>query len=86
MSVMGVMQSGNRSLAREPGAVRWTGGSRLFTDRFASANATVTGGRAVAGNVEAVSESPDAPATLVRTWVPAIDPWSSDSARMREGG
>lgn len=69
MPVMGVMQSGNRSLAREPGVVRWAGGSRLFAERFASANATVAGGRAVAGNVEAVSESPDAPAAFVRTWL-----------------
>lgn len=84
MPVMGVMQSGNRSLAREPGVVRWAGGSRLFTDRFASANATVAGGRAVAGNMETVGEPPDAPAAFVRTWVPAIAPWSSDSVCVGE--
>lgn len=78
MPVMGVMQSGNRSLAREPGVVRWAGGSRLFTDRFASANATV------AGNMETVGEPPDAPAAFVRTWVPAIAPWSSDSVCVGE--
>lgn len=69
MPVMGTVQSGNRSLAREPGVVRWAGGSRLFTDRFASANAKVAGGRAVAGNVGTAGESPDAPAAFVRTWL-----------------
>lgn len=70
MPVMGVVQNGNRSSVCEPGTVRWAGGSRLFTDRFASANVRVAAGRAGNGGMKPVGESPDEPpASFVRTWL-----------------
>lgn len=84
MPVMGIVQSESCSLVCEPGVVRWVGGSRVFTERFASANVRVAAESAGAGNVEAVGESPDAPAAFGRTGVPAIAPWSSDSVYMGE--
>lgn len=48
---MGVVKGG-RSLVRESGVVRWDGGSRLFGERFASANYKVTIGRVNVGTAE----------------------------------
>ena len=42
---MGTVQD-NRFLVREPSVVLWCGGSRLFTERFASATARVASRRA----------------------------------------
>lgn len=60
---MGTVQN-SRSLVRESGTVRWHGGSRLFAERFASANAKVTARRAGNSGMEPVGGSSDTPARL----------------------
>lgn len=59
--VMGTVQNSSRSLVREPGVVRWVGGSRLFTERFASATARVTARRTGNSGIEPVGGSSDRP-------------------------
>lgn len=66
--VMGTVQN-TRSLVREPGIVRWHGGSRLFTEQFASANAKVTARRTGNSGIEPVGGSPDSPGVFTKTWV-----------------
>lgn len=65
---MGTVQN-SRSLVREPGTVRWHGGSRLFAERFASANAKVAARRTGNSDTKLVGGSPDSPAPFVKTWV-----------------
>lgn len=65
---MGTVQN-SRSLVREPGVVRWGGASRLFTERFADANAKVTTRRTGTGDTKPVGGSSDSPAPFVKTWV-----------------
>lgn len=65
---MGTVQN-SRSLVREPGTVRWHGGSRLFAERFASANAKVTARRTGNSDTKLVGGSSDSPAPFVKTWV-----------------
>lgn len=65
---MGTVRN-SRSLVREPGVVRWGGGSRLFTERFADANAKVTARRSGNGGTKPVGGSSDSPAPFVKTWV-----------------
>lgn len=72
MSVMGIAQSKNCSLVCEPGMVRWVGGSRLFTDRFASANARVVAGRVGSSDTKLVGEAFGSSTPPVRVWVPAF--------------
>lgn len=66
---MGTVQNSSRSLVREPGMVRWRGGSRLFAERFASANAKVTARHTGTGDTKPVGGSSDSPALFVKTWV-----------------
>lgn len=84
MPVMGTVQNGNRSLVCEPGVVRWVGGSRLFADRFASANVRVTSGCVGGGMKPVVGEASDSSTPSIRVWVSAFDPWSSDSVYVGE--
>ena len=84
MPVMGAVQNGNRSSVCEPGAVRWAGGSRLFAERFASANVRVAAGCAGSGDTSPVGEASDSSTLPVRVWVPAFDLWRSDSVYMGE--
>lgn len=65
---MGTVQN-SCSLVRESGVVRWRGGSRLFTERFASANAKVAARRTGNSDTKLVGGSPDSPAPFVKTWV-----------------
>lgn len=65
---MGTVQN-SCSLIREPGMVCWRGGSRLFTEQFASANAKVTARRTGNSDTKLVGGSPDSPAPFVKTWV-----------------
>lgn len=80
MSVMGIAQSKNCPLVCGAGMVRWVGGSRVFADRFASANVRVVAGRVGNGNVKTVGEPAEGSCPFA--WVPAFDPWSSDSVCM----
>ena len=66
--VMGKVQIGH-SLVRESGVVRWRGGSRLFTERFADATGKVTARRSGNGGTKPVGGSADTPAPFVKTWV-----------------
>lgn len=74
---MGTVQN-SRSLVREPGVVRWDGGSRLFTEQFADATARVAARRSGNGGTKPVGGSPDSPARLLRRgcslalWVPLM--------------
>lgn len=68
LPVMGTVQN-SRSLVREPGVVRLRGGSRLFTERFASANAKVAARHTGTGDTKLVGGSSDSPAPFVKTWV-----------------
>ena len=79
---MGAVQIG-RSLVREPGVVRWRGGSRLFTERFADANAKVAARRSGNGDTKPVGGSPDTPAPFVKTWV-LTGSLGTPSARVEE--
>lgn len=65
---MGTVQN-SCSLIREPSVVRWCGGSRLFTERFASANAKVAARRSGDGGTKPIGGSPESPAPFVKTWV-----------------
>lgn len=80
--VMGTVQN-TRSLVREPGIVRWHGGSRLFTERFASANAKVAARRSGNGGTKPVGGSSDTPASFVKTWV-LTGSLGTPSARVEE--
>lgn len=82
---MGTVQNSSRSLVREPGVVRWVGGSRLFTERFASATARVTARRTGNSGIEPVGGSSDAPALFVKTWV-LTGSLGTPSARVEEVG
>jgi len=77
---MGTVQN-SCSLVREPGVVRWRGGSRLFTERFADATGKVTARRTGISGIG----SPDAPAPFVKTWV-LTGSLGTPSARVEEGG
>lgn len=79
---MGTVQN-SRSLVRESGVVRWRGGSRLFTERFASANAKVAARRTGISGMKPVGGSPDAPAPFVKTWV-LTGSLGTPSARVEE--
>ena len=57
------------SLVREPGVVRWGGGSRLFAERFADATGKVTARGSSTGGMKPVGGSSDTPAPFVKTWV-----------------
>ena len=61
--VMGTVQI-SRSLV-----VRWHGGSRLFAERFASAQGRVAARRARNGGVKPVGGSSQSPALFVKRWV-----------------
>lgn len=65
---MGTVQN-SCSLVCEPGVVRWHGGSRLFTERFADATARVTARGSSTGGMKPVGGSSDTPAPFVKTWV-----------------
>lgn len=65
---MGTVQN-SCSLVREPGVVRWGGGSRLFTERFADATGKVTARGSSTGGMKPVGGSSDTPASFVKTWV-----------------
>ena len=65
---MGTVQN-SRSLVHEPGVVCWRGGSRLFAERFASANGKVTARRTGNSDTKLVGGSSDSPAPFVKTWV-----------------
>lgn len=82
---MGTVQNSSRSLVREPGVVRWVGGSRLFTKRFASATGKVAARRAGTGGMKPVGGSPDSPAPFVKTWV-LTGSLGTPSARVEEVG
>lgn len=84
MPVMGVMQSESCSSVCESGAVRWAGGSRLFAERFASANVRVAAGCDGSSGTKPVGEASNSSTPPVRVWVPAIAPRSSDSVYMGE--
>lgn len=79
---MGKVQIGH-SLVREPGMVRWGGGSHLFTERFAGANTKVTARRAGNSGTKPVGGSSDTPATFVKTWV-LTGSLGAPSARVEE--
>lgn len=81
---MGAVQIG-RSLVREPGVVRWRGGSRLFTERFASATARVTARGSSTGGMKPVGGSPGSPAPFVKTWV-LTGSLGTPNARVEEVG
>lgn len=68
LPVMGTVQN-SRSLVREPSMVCWRGGSRLFAERFASANGKVTARRTGNSDTKLVGGSSDSPAPFVKTWV-----------------
>lgn len=68
MSVMGIVQSESCSLVCEPGVVRWVGGSRVFAERFASANVKVAAGRADNGGMKPVGGSSESPGVFTKTW------------------
>lgn len=80
---MGTVQN-SRSLVREPGTVRWHGGSRLFAERFASANAKVTARGSSTGGMKPVGGSSDTPASFVKTWV-LTGSLGTPNARVVEG-
>lgn len=84
LPVMGTVQN-SCSLVREPGMVRWDGGSRLFTERFASATARVTARRSGNGGTKPVGGSPDSPAPFVKTWV-LTGSLGTPNARVEEVG
>lgn len=81
---MGTVQN-SRSSVRAPGMVRWHGGSRLFTEQFASANAKVTARRTGNSGMEPVGGSSDSPAPFVKTWV-LTGSLGTPSARVEEVG
>lgn len=81
---MGTVQN-SCSLVREPGVVRWRGGSRLFTERFASATGKVAARRSGNGGTKPVGGSPDTPAPFVKTWV-LTGSLGTPSARVEEVG
>lgn len=66
---MGTVQNNRRSLVREPGVVRWRGGSRIFTERFASAQSRVAAKRPGSGATKPVGGSPESPGVFTKTWV-----------------
>lgn len=80
---MGTVQN-SRSLVREPGVVRWGGGSRLFTERFADATGKVTARGSSTGGMKPVGGSPESPAPFVKTWV-LTGSLGTPSARVVEG-
>ena len=71
------------SLVREPGMVRWHGGSHLFTERFADANAKVTARRSGNGTKGSMDGSAGSPAPFVKTWV-LTGSLGTPSARVEE--
>lgn len=79
---MGTVQN-SQSLVREPGVVRWRGGSRLFAEQFASATARVTARGSSTGGMKPVGGSPDSPAPFVKTWV-LTGSLGAPSARVEE--
>lgn len=79
---MGKVQIGH-SLVRESGVVRWRGGSRLFTERFASATGKVAARGSSTGGMKPVGGSPDSPAPFVKTWV-LTGSLGAPSARVEE--
>ena len=82
---MGTVRNSSRSLVREPGVVRWGGGSRLFAERFASATAKVAARRSGNGGTKPVGGSPESPAPFVKTWV-LTGSLGTPSARVEEVG
>lgn len=85
LPVMGTVQNSSCSLVRGPGMVRWVGGSRLFTERFASANAKVAARRSGNGAKGLVDGSGDSPAPFVKTWV-LTGSLGTPNARVEEVG
>ena len=65
---MGTVQN-SCSLVREPGVVRWRGGSRLFAERFASATGKVAARRSGNGGTKPVGGSSDSSGVFTKTWV-----------------
>lgn len=82
---MGTVQNSSRSLIRVPGMVRWDGGSRLFTKRFAGANAKVTARRSGNSGTKPVGGSPESPGVFTKTWV-LTGSLGTPSARVEEVG
>lgn len=82
--VMGTVQN-SCSLVCEPGVARWRGGSRLFTERFASATGKVAARRAGNGGMKPVGGSPDSPGVFTKTWV-ITGSLGTPSARVEEVG
>lgn len=80
---MGTVRN-SRSLVREPGVVRWGGGSRLFTERFADATGKVTVRGSSTGGMKPVGGSPESPAPFVKTWV-LTGSLGTPNARVVEG-
>lgn len=81
---MGTVQN-SCSLVREPGMVRWRGGSRLFAERFASATGKVAARGSSTGGMKPVGGSSDAPAPFVKTWV-LTGSLGTPNARVEEVG
>lgn len=81
--IMGTVKD-SHSLVCEPSVVRWHGGSRLLTERFASATGKVAARRAGNGAKGQVDGSPDSPAPFVKTWV-LTGSLGSGSVRVVEG-
>lgn len=82
---MGTVQNSSRSLVRESGMVCWRGGSRLFTEWFASANAKLAARRSGNGGTKPVGGSSDTPAPFVKTWV-LTGSLGTPNARVEEVG
>lgn len=81
---MGKVQIGH-SLVRESGVARWDGGSRLFTERFASATGKVAARRSGNGGTKPVGGSPESPAPFVKTWI-LTGSLGTPNARVEEVG
>lgn len=81
--IMGTVKD-SHSLICEPSIVRWCGGSRLFTERFASATGKVASRRAGNGAKGQAGGSADSPAPFVKTWV-LTGSLGSGSVRVEEG-
>ena len=79
---MGTVQN-SHSLVREPGVVRWGGGSRLFTEQFASATGKVAARRSGNGTKGSMDGSAGSPAPFVKTWV-LTGSLGTPSARVEE--
>lgn len=82
--VMGKVQN-SRSLVREPGVVRWGGGSRLFAEWFADATGKVTARHTDTGDMKLVGGSPESPTPFVKTWV-LTGSLGTPNARVEEVG